>query len=402
MQAYKNLVSHVLNTGTLYDTPKGKCHGVIGAQVTYDIEGKLPVVTGKKTNILWAIAEYTMFLKGITHVDFLRDYGAEKIWESQSLSQDITSTQARSPVTLIEELAEKTGKSLDEVNAFFRKQTEIYTEKRGELDRQVPLKPNPEPKIEANTEDYQDMVIDREAYQVQLDVLEAELTKPFTDLGIELTEEVIIKHKGDLGPIYGQQWRAWPALDPRGQRVHLDQLRDVVKRLQDSPDSRQIVLTSWNPINIVPEKYSYDQKIANGFMGQPPCHVNYHFLTRVSEAGERELHLTVWFRSNDLMLGHPFNAIGSALIAHGVAKAAGLKAKSITMQISDAHLYENHLDHVQQYLDSEIFESPSFNLPEDFDIFNFEVEQVMESIGEYQHGPYIPFTLNTTDTVETN
>ena len=122
MKAYKQLVAHVLENGTRYETNKGACIGVIGVQVTYDISQGLPIVTGKKTNILWAIAEYAMFLKGITHVDFLRQYnGAEKIWEGQGLSQDlIVKDRNRNPVAVIEDYAKATGIDLKEAEAFFK------------------------------------------------------------------------------------------------------------------------------------------------------------------------------------------------------------------------------------------------------------------------------------------
>ena len=88
MREFKQLVQDVLDNGVLYNNGKGNCLGVIGSQVKYDISETLPVVTSKKTNIPWAVAEMAMFIKGISHLDFLKKYGAEKIWAGQSLSED--------------------------------------------------------------------------------------------------------------------------------------------------------------------------------------------------------------------------------------------------------------------------------------------------------------------------
>lgn len=404
MKAYKQLVAHVLENGTRYETNKGACIGVIGAQVTYDISQGLPIVTGKKTNILWAIAEYAMFLKGINHVDFLRQYnGAEKIWEGQGLSQDlIIKDRNRNPVAVIEDYAKATGIDLKEAEAFFKERTEKYIADRQLLDTNPPMKDDPLgtqiPLAEGGAEETTPaQVIDEEAYKAKLAELETFLTSPFVEAGVCLLEDVVVKTKGDLGPIYGAQWRNWTTVGPNNRPIRIDQLRDVVFKLKENPESRQIIMHSWNPAAIVAEKFSYDDKINAGFMGQPPCHVNYHFLTRKNEQGEYVLNVVVWVRSNDLMLGHPFNAIGGALITHLVAKSCGFKVGTLTMQISDAHIYENHVENAKKYLEAEIFEQPSFELPDGIDAFNFEVEDIMNALGQYKHGPYIPFPLNIND-----
>ena len=391
MEAYKDLIRNVLENGQRYETNKGTCLGVIGAQVVYDISKGIPIVTGKKTNVLWAVAEYTMFLKGIGHTDFLKKYGAEKIWETQGLSEDWVVEKPRNPMVVVEEYAVAKGISEEEAHQFFATRAEKYSKDRNELDTNPPL-------LE-NSEDASRPQIDMVAYQAKLKEFEDFLTQPFVEAGIVVLEKSVAKTKGDLGPIYGTQWRRWEGVTGQSQKRNLDQLAMVVGRLNENPESRQIIMTSWNPLQITEEKYSYDDKIKAGYMGQPPCHVNYHFLTRLNEQGERVLHLIVWVRSNDLMLGHPFNALGAGLIAHLVAKTCGFKTGTLTMQISDCHIYENQLPNVQKYLDAQIFEQPSFQLPEHVDVFNFEVEDIISAIGEYQHGPYIPFTLNTNDNV---
>lgn len=403
MEAFKQLVANVLENGVRYETNKGACLGLIGAQVTYDISKGLPVVTGKKTNILWAVAETVMFLKGINHTDFLKPYGADVIWAGQGLSEDfIAKDRPRNPMAVIEEYTVAEGISFEEGQVMFRDRTAKFAKMRMELDTNPPMMDDPNgqmlPQEEGSTEPSKPaQIVNPELYQAEVAKLEAFLYEPFVKHGIVMTENKVIMTKGTLGPIYGKQWREWVALAPNGNKIVIDQLKDVVIKLKENPGSRQVIMTAWNPVNILPEKYSYDQKIVNGFMGQPPCHVNYHFLTRQNEAGETVLHLVVWLRSNDLMLGHAFNAVGGGLIAHAVAKACGFKVGTLTMQISDAHIYENHIEGAKQYLANEIFEQPSFQLPDDFDIFNFEVEDVMGCLGEYAHSGYIKFDLNIND-----
>lgn len=403
MEAFKQLVSNVLENGTRYETNKGACIGLIGAQVTYDISTTLPAITGKKTNILWAIAETAMFLKGISHTDFLKPYGADVIWAGQGLSGDIVlKDRPRNPLAVIEEYAGAKGISFEQANELFKERTTQYSTERMNLDSAPPMMADPSGAVISHGEgsglpDEPAQVIDQVAYRAQIKKLEDFLYAPFIEAGLCLTEDKVVMTKGTLGPIYGTQWRYWKAIGPNNRTIVLDQLKDVVTKLTENPGSRQVVMTAWNPANIIAEKYSYDIKISNGFMGQPPCHVNYHFLTRKNEAGETVLHLVVWLRSNDLMLGHAFNAIGGTLVAHAVAKACGFKVGTLTMQISDAHIYENHVEGAKKYLESQIYNPPTFQLPDDFDIYHFSVEEVMASIGEYTHGDYIKFDLNIND-----
>ena len=385
MKEFKGLVQDVLDNGQLYNNGKGNCLGVIGAQVKYDISETLPVVTGKKTNVRWAIAEMAMFIKGISHLDFLRTYGAEKIWEGQSLSKDHVVEGIRSPVDVIEDYATATNTTPEEAGKFMYSRAEEYQVKRMALLQRVP----------AAGSELQEGMLTQEQYQEELAQLDTWLEAPFRELNISLKEEKVIKTQGDLGPIYGKQWRNWRAVTPSNKIVELDQIRDCVIKLQKAETTRQAILTSWNPVNIISEEIPYDEKIKAGFMGQPPCHVNYHFLGRRDKDGNMTLNTTVWLRSNDLMLGHPFNAIGGTIITHLMANALGWKVGQLTMQISDAHLYEEHIEGAKAYMERPIHERPTFKLPPEVDIFNFEVEDLLNAVGEYTTEPYMPFELKT-------
>jgi thymidylate synthase len=126
---------------------------------------------------------------------------------------------------------------------------------------------------------------------------------------------------GDLGPVYGAQWRSWPARD--GSTI--DQLADVIARIKKSPDSRRLLVTAWNPSDV-------DK------MALPPCHCLFQFYV-----ANGELSCQLYQRSADIFLGVPFNIASYALLVHMVAHVTGLKVGDFVHSLGDAHIYSNHL-----------------------------------------------------------
>jgi thymidylate synthase len=133
---------------------------------------------------------------------------------------------------------------------------------------------------------------------------------------------------GDLGPIYGKQWRAWQAADGRV----IDQLADVVARIKRDPDSRRLVVTAWNPADL-PR------------MALSPCHCLFQFYV-----AEGKLSCQLYQRSADVLLGVPFNIASYALLTHMVAQVTGLAPGDFVHSFGDAHLYLNHLDQAREQL----------------------------------------------------
>jgi thymidylate synthase len=127
---------------------------------------------------------------------------------------------------------------------------------------------------------------------------------------------------GNLGPVYGAQWRSWPARD--GSTI--DQLSDVIARIKKSPDSRRLLVTAWNPSDV-------DQ------MALPPCHCLFQFYV-----ANGELSCQLYQRSADIFLGVPFNIASYALLTHMIAHVCGLKVGDFVHTLGDAHLYSNHLE----------------------------------------------------------
>ena len=133
---------------------------------------------------------------------------------------------------------------------------------------------------------------------------------------------------GDLGPIYGVQWRSWPA--PDGRRI--DQLAAVIEGLRDDPESRRHVVSAWNPADI-PR------------MALAPCHTLFQFYV-----ADGRLSCGLYQRSGDLFLGVPFNIASYALLTHMVAQVTGLEVGDFVHTLGDAHLYSNHLDQAREQL----------------------------------------------------
>ncbi len=159
--------------------------------------------------------------------------------------------------------------------------------------------------------------------------------------------------QGDLGPVYGHQWRAWPARD--GGTI--DQISEVVKTLKTNPDSRRIIVSAWNVADL-------DR------MALAPCHAFFQFYV-----ADGRLSCQLYQRSADIFLGVPFNIASYALLTMMVAQVTGLKPGDFVHTLGDAHLYLNHLDQAREQLAREPRPLPRMRInPEVTDIFAFRFE----------------------------
>ena len=171
---------------------------------------------------------------------------------------------------------------------------------------------------------------------------------------------------GDLGPVYGAQWRSWPARDGSA----IDQLSDVIARIGKSPDSRRLIVTAWNPADV-------DR------MALPPCHCLFQFYV-----ADGKLSCQLYQRSADIFLGVPFNIASYALLTHMVAHVTGLKPGEFIHTLGDAHLYLNHLEQADEQLQRELLPLPRLVIKRDVkDIMDFRFED-FEVVG-YQSHPHI-------------
>ena len=158
---------------------------------------------------------------------------------------------------------------------------------------------------------------------------------------------------GELGPVYGAQWRSWPARD--GGTI--DQIAEVVRRIPSDPDSRRLVVSAWNPADI-------------GRMALPPCHCLFQF-----HVAEGRLSCQLYQRSADIFLGVPFNIASYALLTLMVAQVTGLKPGDFVHTLGDAHLYSNHFEQAREQLQRTPKALPTMWInPEVKDLFAFRFE----------------------------
>ena len=186
------------------------------------------------------------------------------------------------------------------------------------------------------------------------------------DNGVSIWDAWANPGTGDLGPIYGVQWRSWTGADGRT----IDQLSDVVDRIRTDPDSRRLVVSAWN-VSDLPE------------MALPPCHVLFQFYVT-----HGRLSLQLYQRSADIFLGVPFNIASYALLLMMVARVTGLRPGEFVHTFGDVHLYRNHVEQADAQLQRRPRPLPSLVLPERNDLFSYRYEDI-RVIG-YDPHPAIP------------
>jgi thymidylate synthase len=189
--------------------------------------------------------------------------------------------------------------------------------------------------------------------------------KYLKDNGVSIWDEWA-DDTGELGPVYGSQWRSWPT--PNGG--HIDQISQVIKQITTNPDSRRLIVSAWNVA-----------EIEN--MALPPCHSFFQFYV-----ADGKLSCQLYQRSADIFLGVPFNIASYALLTMMVAQVCGLQTGDFVHTFGDAHLYNNHLEQTKLQLSRECKVLPIMKLnPEIKDIFDFKFEDF--SLENYDPHPHI-------------
>jgi thymidylate synthase len=171
---------------------------------------------------------------------------------------------------------------------------------------------------------------------------------------------------GDLGPVYGKQWRSWEAPDGRV----IDQITNLIEQIKRNPDSRRLMVSAWNPADV-------DQ------MALPPCHTMFQFYV-----SNGELSCQLYQRSADVFLGVPFNIASYALLTMMVAQVCGLKAKAFVHTFGDAHIYSNHVEQAKLQLSRDPRPLPQMRInPAVNSIFDFQYEDF--TLENYDPHPHI-------------
>jgi thymidylate synthase len=184
---------------------------------------------------------------------------------------------------------------------------------------------------------------------------------------------------GDLGPVYGAQWRSWQG--PDGQAI--DQIQELITAIKTRPFSRRHIISAWNPAALPDECQSPQENVLAGRMALAPCHTMFQFYV-----AEGRLSCQLYQRSADAFLGLPFNIASYALLTAMLAQVCGLKVGDFVHTLGDVHLYLNHLQQVDEQLQRDPLPLPQLQLNHDIDdLFAFTADDI--AIVDYQSHPAI-------------
>lgn len=181
--------------------------------------------------------------------------------------------------------------------------------------------------------------------------------------------------EGELGPVYGAQWRSWHA--PGGRKI--DQITQLLRDLKDRPDSRRHIVSAWNPALLPDESRSPGENATAGLQALPPCHALFQF-----HVADGRLSCQLYQRSADAFLGLPFNIASYALLTMMIAQVADLEPGDFIHTLGDAHIYLNHIEQVKTQLSRKPFPLPRMKLnPQRRDLFDFRFEDF--ELENYRH-----------------
>lgn len=297
MKAYQELLQDILTNGTKKEDRTGTgTISVFGRQMRFDLAAGFPLVTTKRVPFRLIASEMLWFIKGDTNIRYLLQHN-NHIWNEWAFKKWVESADYSGP---------------DMSNFGLRSQQD-------------------------------------ETFKLQYDEQMDEFVKKV------LEDDEFAKQYGELGDVYGKQWRDWTTT----QGGTIDQLKEVIHMIKTNPDSRRLIVSAWNPED-VPS------------MALPPCHTLFQFYV-----AEGKLSCQLYQRSADTFLGVPFNIAGYALLTHLIAHECGLGVGEFVHTIGDAHIYTNHMDQIQTLLSREPRELPTLKLNKDVaSIFDFDVSDI--------------------------
>ncbi len=297
MKQYLDLGQKILNEGHIKnDRTNTGTKSIFGYQMRFDLAAGFPLLTTKRVPFGLIKSELLWFLKGDTNIRFLLAHN-NHIWDEWAFKNYVESPDYQGP----------------DMTDFGRR-----------------------------------CLVDEafnQVYQAQL----ADFCQRI------LTDDAFAQKFGDLGKVYGYQWRHWQT--SRGEVI--DQISDVIEQIKNTPDSRRLIVSAWNPEDIPS-------------MALPPCHTLFQFYV-----ADGKLSCQLYQRSGDVFLGVPFNIASYALLTHLIAHQTGLQVGEFIHTLGDAHLYSNHFKQMQEQLLRTPRALPNLWLnPDKKDIFDFTMEDI--------------------------
>lgn len=306
--AYLDMLKHVIETGTKkMDRTGTGTVSVFGYQMRFNLSEGFPLLTTKRVPFRLIASELLWFIKGDTNIRYLLQNN-NNIWNEWAFKNWVESDEYSGP----------------DMTDFGR---------RSQVD-----------------EDF------NKVYEEEMDKFKTMI----------LNDNEFAAKYGELGPVYGKQWRNWET--SRGETI--DQLKHVIEQIKNNPDSRRHLVVGYNPSDVE-------------FMALPPCHSLFQFYV-----ADGKLSCQLYQRSGDLFLGIPFNIASYALLTHLIAYECGLEVGDFIHTIGDAHIYTNHIEQVKIQLAREPKHFPTLQLnPNVASVFDFEMEDIQ--ISEYHPHPTI-------------
>ncbi|PLS18872.1 thymidylate synthase [Bacillus sp. M6-12] len=296
-KVYLDLCEHVLEIGVRKEDRTGTgTISVFGYQMRFDLQEGFPLLTTKRVPFRLIASELLWFIKGDTNIRYLLQHN-NHIWNEWAFKRWIESEDYQ---------------GVDMTDFGLRSQTDEEFNK---------------------------------LYEEQMEIFKQKI----------LTDDEFAEKYGELGNVYGKQWRAWKT--STGETI--DQLKDVIDMIKKNPDSRRLIVTAWNPEDVPTSAL-------------PPCHSLFQFYV-----AEGKLSCQLYQRSGDIFLGIGFNIASYALLVHLIAHECGLEVGEFIHTIGDAHIYTNHIEQVELQLSREMKELPTLVLnKEKTSVFDFEMEDI--------------------------
>lgn len=299
---YLKLCEHILENGSYKEDRTGVgTKSIFGYQMRFDLNSGFPLLTTKKINFNLVWSELLWFIKGDTNIKFLLEHN-NNIWNEWAFKKWIESE-------------EYNGSDMTNFGHRVLIDSDFAEEYRKEMNK------------------FKEKI---------------------------LTDEMFSNKYGDLGNVYGKQWRNFNGID---------QLKNVIDQIKENPYSRRLIVSSWNPKEV-------------DSMALPPCHTLFQFYVK-----DNKLSCQLYQRSADVFLGVPFNIASYSLLTILIAKECNLDLGEFVHTIGDAHIYSNHFEQVKTQMTREPYELPTIKISEFNSIFDLKIDDVM--LENYQSHPFI-------------